>query len=282
MNRHIAILVHENDQFEDMQYLLQLLAGIWRKSGVRVSVLSDPMSTIKADLAILHVNLTVVPENYIAWANQHHRVLNGRVADITKRAISSNLVCPGDNYCGPVIVKTNWNSGGSREALLARQGPLLRRFSIALRNSLPWSFRSRLTASNYHVFESVTKVPRSVWYNPDFIVERFLPEYHDGYYCLRSWIFLGDKERAAISYSKDPVIKSYNTDHFERLDNVPDELRLMRQALGFDFGKFDYVINDGQVVLYDANRTPTTGIFSMEQCQQLIETLSEGIQSYWD
>jgi len=45
---------------------------------------------------------------------------------------------------------------------------------------------------------------------------------------------------------------------FERLAiSVPEELHAMWARLGFDFGKFDYVVRDGQIVLLDANRTPT-------------------------
>jgi len=37
---------------------------------------------------------------------------------------------------------------------------------------------------------------------------------------------------------------------------VPAALRAERQRLGFDYGKFDFVIHDGEPVLLDANRTP--------------------------
>jgi hypothetical protein len=37
---------------------------------------------------------------------------------------------------------------------------------------------------------------------------------------------------------------------------VPDFLRAERERLGFDYGKFDFVIHDGQAVLLDANKTP--------------------------
>jgi hypothetical protein len=37
---------------------------------------------------------------------------------------------------------------------------------------------------------------------------------------------------------------------------VPDEIRAERERMGFDYGKFDFVVNDGKAVLFDANRTP--------------------------
>lgn len=55
--------------------------------------------------------------------------------------------------------------------------------------------------------------------------------------------------------SPDPVVKFRGV--MERTDDpVPDELRRVRARMGFDYGKFDYGIVDGEVVLYDVNRTP--------------------------
>jgi hypothetical protein len=39
---------------------------------------------------------------------------------------------------------------------------------------------------------------------------------------------------------------------------VPDELRAERQRLGFDYGKFDFVVRDDRPILFDANRTPSS------------------------
>jgi len=38
---------------------------------------------------------------------------------------------------------------------------------------------------------------------------------------------------------------------------VPDELRAERSRLGFDYGKFDFVVHEGRAILLDANRTPS-------------------------
>ena len=37
---------------------------------------------------------------------------------------------------------------------------------------------------------------------------------------------------------------------------MPDELRALRRQLGFDYGKFDFVMHEGRAVLLDANKTP--------------------------
>jgi hypothetical protein len=62
-------------------------------------------------------------------------------------------------------------------------------------------------------------------------------------------------------------------------DPVPDELRTLRQQLGFDYGKFDYGLVDGEVFLYDANSTPGRSAFP-ERHTDTIRTLSRGIQDF--
>jgi hypothetical protein len=275
---HIVILVHRYFPFDNSLYFLREIAEIWRKEGLRVSVLYGLGTRADADLAILHVDMTVVPEDYLAFIRQYPVTINGSVMDISKRRISSNLVCRGDGYKGQVIVKTNNNCRGGGEAKIAKRGPLLQKYAYSLRNKLPWSWRAKL--SDYPILESVSQVPRAVWHNPDLVVEQFLPERRDGFYCLRTWFFFGDKETNSLSYSDHPIVKFNNVLRREKVAEVPDELRQMRRGLGFDFGKFDYAIVNGRVVLYDANWTPTLGSFSKEQVLPRIRLLAEGIWAY--
>jgi len=39
--------------------------------------------------------------------------------------------------------------------------------------------------------------------------------------------------------------------------DAPSEIEALRERMGFDYGKFDYVIHEGRVILLDANKTPT-------------------------
>lgn len=277
---HVAILVHKNDPFERAGYILHEIAAIWGESGVRVSVLKGPGPRIDADLAILHVDLTVVPRDYLTCVRQYALAINAGVTDTSKRLISSNLVRRGDGYEGPVIVKTNGNFGGTTEARLAKSGPLPLRYAHSVRHRLPWSCRSLLSESDYPVFDSVKQVPRLVWHNTDLVVERFLPERHGSYYCLRTWTFLGDRETNTLRYSTHPVVKSRNIIRREPVPDVPDNLRRLRRDLGFDFGKFDYSIVDGKAVLYDANRTPSLGSLPREQFLSRARSLAEGIRAF--
>jgi hypothetical protein len=60
---------------------------------------------------------------------------------------------------------------------------------------------------------------------------------------------------------------------------VPDEIRAERERLGFDFGKFDFVIHDGRPILLDANKTPSTPADS-PAVAPLYAYLAEGIDGF--
>jgi hypothetical protein len=273
--RHIVILAHPLDDFARAGYLLQGVADLWRQAGNKVSVVRDPLRHLDADLAILHVDLTVVPDEFLRFMTRYPLAINARVRDISKRAFSTNIVRDGDGYKGPVIVKTDLNCGGANEALHARESWLQRRIR-AVRRRMHWSWRSEL--HDYSVFDSPGRVPLPAWFNPDLVIERFLPERHDGYFCMRNWRFLGDAEECRIYYCKEPVVKTRLAVRIEKSE-IPDELREIRRKLGFDFGKFDFGVVDGHVVLYDVNRTPV----ATPDCDNnaLFRLLASGIDSFF-
>jgi hypothetical protein len=276
---HIVILVHRDGALDDSKYFLHEIARLWEADGIRVTVQRGPGPVHRADLCISHVDLTVVPADHLAYLRVYPRVLNGSVADISKRKISTAVLHRRDAFDGPVVVKTNRNSGGLREARLARRSPLPR-LTARLRNRLPWSMRSALATPDYPVFPSAAHVPRAVWFNPDLVVERFLSERSGEHYCLRTWVFLGNRQTHSLSFSASPIVKQCNILRREPIDQVPPELQKIRGDLGFDFGKFDYGIVDGNVVLYDVNRTPTLGNFSREQFLPRLRMLAEGIRCF--
>lgn len=273
----IAILTHKLDHFEEMTHLLHGVSKIWREQGMEVIILRGIDKRVEADVAVLHVDMTVVPDEYLHFLRQYPVTLNLAVKDISKSAISRNVVKRGDGYDGPVIIKTNRNYGGGREAEMAQEGSFLHKYIRAIRRRLPWSMRAEIDTWKYPIFNSVREVPSVVWHNPDLMVDRFQPEKRDGFYCLRIWCFLGDAEESNLLYANQPIIKSAVAVKTEPTP-VPDELREMRRQMGFDFGKFDYGIVDGRVVLYDANRTPA--VRDMEQSVPVFKLLARGIEPY--
>lgn len=264
---HIVVLVHRHHHLDPWEYFMTEIAGVWREEhGITVTVCRGTDTHVEADLAVMHVDLTVVPPEYVAFAARYPKSINGRVVDITKRRISQCLLKRDDGYDGPVIVKSNFNFGGYREYQLSQVG--LHRRVMAFR------------PGDYQVFTSAREVPPGVWHHPDLVVEKFLSERREGMYCLRTWVFLGDRETNSLSYSKSPVVKSATVVRRDVVPEVPDELRRMRRELGFDYGKFDYAIVDGKVILYDPNRTPGLGNFNREQFMPRIRHLAEGIGAF--
>ena len=68
---HIVILSHRLFPFDSMRYFLREIVEIWQQEGLRVSVLNGLDTHVDADLAILHINLTVVPEDYLAFIRRY-------------------------------------------------------------------------------------------------------------------------------------------------------------------------------------------------------------------
>src|SRR5262249_13183866 len=134
---HIVVIVHQHDQLYPRRYLLGELAQVWQDEGIRVTVQHGTEVIPDADLAILHVDMTVVPDEYLTCIRKYPKTVNAGVADISKRTISRHLVQRGDGYHGPVVVKTNRNYGGIVEATLAFAGLLPREYAIILSDLLP-------------------------------------------------------------------------------------------------------------------------------------------------
>ncbi len=254
-NRSIAVITHANDRFAQGGYLLSNLLKTCQSEGLHVEIVSDPHAVVpRADLAVAHIDITRVADEYAALFNHFPLVINGRVLDIAKPSFSQLIVRRDDPWNGPVIVKTSNNFGGMREM---QERHLKGEITFGANVQRPWSKVEHLFF--YPIFESRAQVPSGAWRNPNLVVEKYLPERSaDGYYLLRNWDFLGDRGIYYVGYAKDPVVKGNNTIRREILDEaeVPGSIRRAREKLGFDYGKFDFGFHQGEAVLYDVNRTP--------------------------
>jgi hypothetical protein len=275
----IAVLTHELDDFTTDGFLLNRIVQEWQQAGSEVVIVRGiPSSPPAADVALLHVNTTAVPAEYLELARHYPAVINAGTTDISKRRVSQQILSPTDDYAGPVIIKTDLNFGGRPES---RQAALRGEPSDA--QPARWDTISSLR--KYLILPSSRAVPPEVWQNPNLIVDKFTPERNaDGEYVLRVWIFLGDRSLHYRCISRDPIIKSQNTLRREQLDrsDIPQHLRLRRRELGFDYGKFDYVQVDGQIQLLDANKTPGLGGRNETDPQnaEKFQHLSEGLQYF--
>jgi hypothetical protein len=236
----LLIATHALDFFRGRPYLATQLFPYFAEAGYKVVVHAGSAHLPPADIAWLHVDRTVVPEDYLESLKRYPVVINQATSDIGKKGLSRQLVVSTDSYKGPVIVKTNSNSRGGPEAFHAR---LFGRAMAAL--------------PNYSTFALISAVPDEVWQNPELVVERFLPEQDERGYYVRIWTFLGDREYCVRMLGASPIVKGHGALELTPVP-VPDALRARRKELGFDYGKFDFVLphGEGAPVLLDVNRTP--------------------------
>lgn len=246
----IVVITHAYDDFRTRKFLLGSFAAHWMAAGHDVCVAAGLEDWPQADIAVLHVDLSVVPAAYLEACARYPVVVNVAATDIRKRHISRNLVSANDAWAGPVIIKTDLNCRGM---------PEVRAVDGFHRDGIPPDLPPQPIVSTlqpYPILSSAREVPDAVWRNEGLVVERFQPERDERGYWMRVWLFLGDRERCTRFCASDPIVKSAGIFAREPA-GVPDDLRAERERLGFDYGKFDFVVVNGKAVLLDANRTPS-------------------------
>lgn len=267
MSKTIAILVHERTTREMMRrYFIWQLVACWVRNGLAVRSVHRNTPLKPADLLIVHVDLSVVPDAYLDIARQYPVAINSGVRDIRKRSFSRLLVTPDSDWEGPVIVKTNLNSAGLPE----------RNLGCSLGEDDPGGV---VGPTGYAVYPNRSRVPRHLLGRRGIVLEKFLPERRNGSNCIRSYNFLGDAEVTFMAYSKHSIIKLENISSMEVIETDPG-IREIRQKMGFDYGKFDYVVHDGEVILLDANKTPGHLEITSPDLQQIVERRAEGVYSF--
>ena len=278
------MLFHERDRYRDLStYIVHHLAEFWREDGHDVTYLFGTRRFEPADLVLVHVNLSVVPDTYLEFAARYPIALNGRVRDIRKSTISRNLVRAGDPWAGPVIVKSDLNYAGEPERFMQRTPmerqwrPLrrVRRGIDRLRGEAMPFAQSR----DYRIFERIADVPPRWFSNHHVVVEKFRPEFEDGLYHVRIYQFLGDRWSCTRIGTANPVVKAERDARTEMVEPVAEVVAWRRQ-LGIDYGKLDYVVNNGEVVLLDVNKT--TGASSYmddDKRRRMRRQLAEGLYS---
>jgi len=279
----IAILTHQHQGLPAGNALGRLAFGAWEPAGHRILVQQGLKNPPPADLAILHVDLSVVPEPYLELGRRYPRCLNIKTTDIRKRRVSRDLLREDDDYDGPVLVKTDLNHRGLPERNLAlATGGLRARLREAARRWLPkaWTGSLPTDEDSYPMFERRSLVPRWVWRTPGLVVERFFVERHGALYALNQWHFLGSGSLAVSILAPHPIVKfRQQVARFPFHDEVPAEIRRRREELGFDYGKFDYLVTEQGPKLLDANRTPW---MEMPVEEPRMAAMARGLAAYLD
>lgn len=243
MGRRIALLFHEADREQQGFYAVSRLVPVWQEDGHEVVLLFGTRDFVPADLVFVHVDLSEVPEDYLAFAARYPAAVNGRVRSIRKRAHSPHLLRPGDPWEGPVIVKSDRNFGGWPEAL--RGIPRLDG------RGTESPFASPL---DYLVLAHWRDVPPWMFDSADYVVQRFLPEVEDDLFHVRSYSFLGDWGDCQRLASDRPIVKAES-----KVASAPapvdPRVEALRRELGFDYGKIDYLYHGKELVVLDLNKT---------------------------
>jgi hypothetical protein len=283
--KRIAVLFHDRDRGAPVSaYIVDHLARYWREDGHEVVYLFGTKSRVPADLILVHVDLSVVPEKYLAFASRYPIVLNGRLRDIRKSVVSANLVGARDSWKGPVIVKTDLNYAGKPERALT-PGWLEKRPRVlrAARRAAAWlAGRGDSTEfTEYLIFESADEVPARLLRRRDVVVERFLPEREKNLFHLRMCQMLGDRVICTRVASPQPVIKAGTSVSSEPIEPHP-EIRIWRKRFNLDYGKLDYLVHDGRAVLIDVNKTiGASRQVADAPLQAMRRRLADGLYSYF-
>ena len=133
-------------------------------------------------------------------------------------------------------------------------------------------------SGHYHVLGSVAEVGDEIWSDQSMVVERFVAEPDDQGFALRTWVFMGARERCTRFVTADRISKAADVIKYEPVD-VPAKLRAERERLGFDFGKFDFVVHNGEALLLDANRTPGIAAAIRPMMKKGALNLAEGLHA---
>jgi hypothetical protein len=282
--KKIAILFHENDRKRTLNYLIMRLAELWRAEGMEVIKVFGTKQFVHADLAILHVDLSVVPDKYIEFAQQYPIVLNGNVRNIRKSTFTDNLVLPDNRYEGKVIVKSDLNHAGAPERLIYNFSA--QELFLNLKRKLGcFEILGRVCSphfncpSDYIILESSSLIPRNWYKSKNIVIQKFLPEIDQGYYCIRNYYFLGDRSTCVLRKASQPIVNAGSTLSLEPTEVHPEIVEL-RRKLRFDYGKFDYIVHEGIPVLIDINKTPAASPGLLHYVP-MHPNLAEGVHSYF-
>ncbi len=279
--REIAILFHENNRKRQLStYAIKFLAEFWRQDGNRVRYLFGIRKFVPANLVLIHVDLSVVPDEYMEFASRYPIALNRGVKDIRKSLVSTNLLKSGDPYSGKVIVKSDLNYGGYPDRILERNPSPWRRLLLGPFARDDANGSGVTTPFDYRIYDSLADVPRADFERNDVVVEKFLPEKEENLFFVRHYEFLGDRSTCTRLAAMGPIVKDQTVIRVEEVDPHP-EIVQARKRLNFDYGKFDYVVHNGRPVLLDANKTTGADQVFSRRLNARRRHRADGIYSYF-
>lgn len=252
--RDVCILMHGASRPSDVRnWAIDDFVGHWRNDGLDVEYLFGTEHRVPARILLVHVDLSVVPDEYLEFAAGYERVINGTVRDIRKSTYSTLQIGPDSDYDGPVIVKSDYNCAFLGERILWSRGT-----ELDVEPSYPHPISSQL---DYRLYRRASAVPRAIAEHPSTIVERFAPEWERGLYHTRCYHFLGPVWTCVRLAAREPIVLGRNAVSSEDVE-PPASVVQVREKMGLDYGKIDFVISDGQPIVIDINKTTGSGAVS--------------------
>ncbi len=269
----------------DREALIDAIALRWTETGHHVFTCYGTQDLPEADVVIVHVDTTCLPIQYQELVNNYPVVINGKAVTIDKALYCHHRITETDDYPGEVIIKTKENYGvicderyQNRKELLVQK--LVRRLLPLFRSRQEnWRCRRTLDPLNYPILERKEDVPAGVWENENLMVERFVPEREGDLFYIRYWIFLGNQGWARRFGSRRPVAKFGTRVTDEETVSVPRELIELRDCMGLDYGRFDYVQHGNRVMVFDVNKTLGAGN-NVDDFADELDELATGINVF--
>lgn len=256
----------------EQHYVVHALIPVWLRMGYRVFISCNLQDLPPAEAVFVHVDQSEVSAAYLQAAQQYPIQINGRADNISRARYSQIRLYAGDDYDGPVIVKTLNNYGGLPEYLAQHAVP-------EAGTRLALGTTAFLDPNNYPIFNRLRDMPAEVWGNPHLSVEKFLPEREGDVFFVRYWTFFGKQEMAGRYGSRHPIVKFSGMVTPDKFAAPPPILRQWREELGLDYGRFDYVMHQGLPILLDVNKTLGGGD-SIGSYLPRFHQLATGIRDY--
>lgn len=253
--RRLAILHSRGSDPGTRVHMVMEIADRLQELGVEVVHLYGTSRFEPADAIFVHVDLSVVPREYLEFARRYPIRFNDKGADIRKRGFVDGLLTAGSDYPLPVIVKSNLNYGGAPEQ---KERSMLERAAHRLRRMAEGAPARTQTKDDYRIYPSLSKVPASS-FSSDMIVQKLILEKDGDKNLLREYFFFDDMHYQNFERSSDIIITED-----EQLGCKPfvphPKLLEVRRRLQLDYGKIDYVMSNGEPFIFDANKTLGMGV----------------------
>jgi hypothetical protein len=266
------VILHAREESRSAgRYAIDTMIRQWRHMGVEVIQLYGMSTFVEADLAFVHVDRSLVPEDYIAFARRYPRAVNAGATDIRKRGYADGVLDSASAYAGPVIVKTDLNYAGApeRQAVSPEARHTL---SARLERLRPRPLRPIRSKADYFLAPSLKQVPKR-YFAHEHIVQEFRPERDGEDFLLREYIFLGDIHYENVERSRRPIFEEDRHVSLRRFTPHP-KLVAVRDRLGLDYGKIDYSMIDGEPFVFDANKTLGRGADDSEAVDDMLRLMA--------